>query len=45
MHFLALFSSHLAGERGRQEDGELVEFLWMADFIVTSCGLDSFTDC
>lgn len=29
----------------KQRDKELVEFPWMADFIVTSCEFDSFTDC
>lgn len=39
------FFHHSAGESRRREDKELVEFLWMADFIVTSCELDSFADC
>lgn len=43
--FHSVFSSHLAGESRRLEDKELAEFLWMADFIVTSHELDSFTDC
>lgn len=29
----------------RQGDEESGEFLWMADFIATSCELDSFADC
>lgn len=39
------FFHHVAGGSRRQEDKELVEFLWMADFIVTSRELDSFADC
>lgn len=39
------FFHHFAAESRRQGDKELVEFLWMADFIVTSCELDSFADC
>lgn len=39
------FFHHLAGESRRQEEKELGEFLWMADFILTSCELDSFADC
>lgn len=42
IYFTVLCLRHLAGGSRKQE---FVEFLWMADFMVTSCELDSFTDC
>lgn len=45
MHLLVLSSSHLASESRRQKKKESVEYLRLADFIVTSRELDSFTDC